>query len=178
MKDVKCNLKTIFILVFQISILFGCDDDRDEAKKQEFSEVSTKISGQWMWLLGSAITESNEIISYYSGEINDCNRVENLFFSSYIEVIPDLDNLEFKVSREDLCGSSPIATTWKVNTIDNGDGKINLTEYTSNQTINSFDLIYRIETDQQITLVVEQTSDFAGVNPKPRILGIYFYKIQ
>lgn len=172
----KCANNKLFILTVFLLGTLGCDKEIDETEKIKFQDTSSKISGEWMWLIGSAVTDNNEIISYYSGEANDCNRVENLFFFQYIKITPNIVKLEFDVLKEDLCGAGTIESIWKLKNADNGDGKISLTEKTADKPDNSIDLIFQIN-DNLTTLVVEQTGEFENTSPKTKKLGIYFYKL-
>jgi len=172
MRHFNCQINKLIIVTVFLLGTFSCDKEADETTKIKFQDTSSKISGEWKWIIGSAITETNETISYYSGEENDCSRVENLFFFKYIKITPNIDKLEFEVIKEDLCSDKSVESIWTLNDVDNGDGKISLTDNLNN----SIDLIFKID-DDMIILVVEQTGEFPDTSPKTNKLGIYFYKL-
>lgn len=171
------SIRAIVLILSQVVLLAACQDEQEEFKKREFAQVSPRITGKWGWLFGGIITENGQSINFASGDLNDCGRVDNLFFAASLTILPNEEELQFEISSEDLCTSETRTSIWKLVSIDS-DGRFRLTEQTATNEVNQIILFYSAYPPDDEYLSMEQTGDFINVNPKPRFLSIFFHRIE
>jgi hypothetical protein len=171
------NYKYSKSLGFSIGIVYmtlsGCKDI-DSLEQVYFQQVSERISGEWIWVIGSAVTDDNEVVSFYSGMINDCSRIENLFFDQHLKITPLPGKMEFSVVMENLCGEATLTSLWHLEGTGPLDQIVNLTEKDELGRVNSISLILH----EVGHMVAERYGTFENTSPQVKRINIYFYQPQ